>query len=244
LLLAELVEEALERLLLLALGQVEQFAGGPVHHQRDVAVMPADGLLVDQQHTQAVQLGRWQLPAEDRLVPAEGRGVVDPNNLCYVRQRHMPRQTRDELHEPPRRAGVLVDAAGVDRGETPADTASTLDRLVYDQDHPGRSPGQVAGCLAQQAMPVHPASAAGAPQAVTPLTAKVHLDKLAAHGNLADDIALKGKQPANPVHVHGSASCRSTSLDNPLNKQRLSHCSSGYAPARMKKGHLLRLDRV
>jgi len=195
LLLAELVEEALERLLLLALGQVEQFAGGPVHHQRDVAVMPADGLLVDQQDTQAVQLGRWQLPAEDRLVPAEGRGVVDPGEFLDVRQRQMPRQTRDELHEPPRRAGVIVNAARVDRGETPAGRASTLDRLVDNQDQPGRSPGHVPRRLELGATGAHRCPAARTNQPISTVTAKVHLDKLPAH-----PAHVLGRQHAGAAH--------------------------------------------
>jgi hypothetical protein len=80
--------------------------GLAVHHQRDVAVVPADGLLVDQQDAQVVQVWWRELALQDRLVPATGRDVIDADDLLDVHQRKMAGQLADKLHGPTRGPGV------------------------------------------------------------------------------------------------------------------------------------------
>ena len=53
-----------------------------------------------------------------------------------------------------------------------------------------------------------------------------------------NDISREREQRTNPVHIHGSASCRSMSLDDPLIKQRLSHLFRQISSAKLTESRI------
>ena len=79
------------------------------------------------------------------------------------------------------------------------------------------------------------AEAAGPGQAESLAALKIELDKIAAHLDLEYDMPSERKQRANPVRAHSSVSCQTTSLDNPLLRQRLSRFLKDISSARLNK---------
>lgn len=53
------------------------------------------------------------------------------------------------------------------------------------------------------------------------------------------EILRHGAQRTNPVHIHGSTCCQSTSRDNPVSKQRLSHLFKNISSANVTESRFL-----